>query len=249
MRICLRRLSELLADDQRGPTPHLCVSFAATSRLLVTVARVSAGFSNDGITREALEICSLLIDSEEEAFLEDRGFADALPAFIEGIQQSLRHLADPVEMESSMVEVLFNIASKLRLEPHVLRIWFRPEKPEEDDEELSDSERRTRLEEFPLFYMLLHYVPAEGRAGEFARMGLLYILETAGKSEDLERWVVEGDMAALMVSGLGALYSQLSRYVSSRPLIHNPVLIFCIVNLRCPTGRKKSRLYFCSRTV
>ena len=211
VRICLHRLAELLNDDQRGPTPHLCVSFSATSRLLVTIARISASFQNDAITHETLEICSLLIDSEEEAFLEDKGFADTLPDFIESIQRFLRRVGDP-ETESSMVELLFGIASKLRLEPHMLRVWFRPEKPEEDDEELSDSERRTRLEEFPLFYMLLHYVPAEGRAGEFARMGLLYIIESTAHSQDLEKWIVEGDMSALMASGLGALYSQLSRY-------------------------------------
>lgn len=209
-RICLRRIAELLNTDQRGPTPHLCISFAATSRLLVTVARVSAEFNHDGITHEALGICSLLIDSEEEAFLEDRAFADILPEFIESIQRSVRQLDDS-DTENSMVEVLFGIASKLRLEPHVLRVWFRPEKPEEDDEELSDSERRTQFEEFPLFYLLLHYVPAEGRAGEFARMGLLYIIESTSHSEDLEKWIVDGDMSALMASGLGALYSQLSR--------------------------------------
>ena len=162
----------------------------------------------------------MLIDSEEEAFLEDKGFADTLPDFIESIQRSLQRLGDP-ETESSMVELLFGIASKLRLEPHILRVWFRPEKPEEDDEELSESERRTRLEEFPLFYLLLRYVPAEGRAGEFARMGLLYIIESVAHSQDLEKWIVEGDMSALMASGLGALYSQLSRYG---------------VSLLCPVG-------------
>lgn len=210
-RICLHRMAELLNADQRGPTPHHCVSFAATSRLLVTASRVSAAFSSDGVTHEALDLCGLLIDSEEEAFLEDRGFADALPDFIEGVQRSLRRVGGDPGVESAMVEVLFGIAAKLRVEPHVLRVWFRPEKPEEDEEELSDSERRTRYEEFPLFYMLLHYVPVEGRAGEFARMGLLYIIESTAHSQDLEKWIVEGDMAALMASGLGALYSQLSR--------------------------------------
>ena len=209
-RICLHRLAELLNDDQRGPTPHLCVSFAATSRILVTVARISAAFQSDAITQEALHVCSLLIDSEEEAFLEDRGFADTLPEFIESIQKSLRRLGDS-DIESSMVELLFGISAKLRLESHLLRVWFRPEKPEEDDEDLSDDERRTRWEEFPLFYILLHYVPFEGRAGEFGRMGLLYIVEMATKSSDLEKWLVNGDMSALMASGLGALYSQLSR--------------------------------------
>jgi hypothetical protein len=210
VRICLRRIAELLTTDQRGPTPHLCVAFAATSRLLVMVARVSTAFNTDAITHEALGVCSILIESEEEAFLEDKAFADALPDFVESIQRSVRSLGD-TDAESAMVEVLFGIAAKLRIEPHVLRVWFRPEKPDDDDEELSDSERRTRFEEFPLFYLLLHYVPREGRSGEFARMGLLYIIETTAHSEDLEQWIVEGDMSALMASGLGALYSQLGR--------------------------------------
>ena len=210
-RICLHRLAELLNADQRGPTPHRCVSFAATSRLLATAARVSAAFGSDGVTHEALELCGLLVDSEEEAFLEDRGFADALPDLIESARRSLGRVGGDLGAESATVEVLFGVAAKLRVEPRALRVWFRPERPEEDEEELSDSERRTRYEEFPLFYMLLHSVPAEGRAGEFARMGLLYIIESTAHSQDLEKWIVEGDMAALMASGLGALYSQLSR--------------------------------------
>lgn len=190
--------------------------------------RVATAFSESGITAEALDICALLIDSDEEALLEDRGFADALPAFVQSVQRSLLHSVmlgaasagmgelDVMQKERetteiAMVEVLFGIASRLRLEPHVLRVWFRPEKPDEDEEDLSDDERRTRKEEFALFYKLLHYVPYEGRAGEFARMGLLYVVEAASKSVDLEKWIVEGDMAALMASGLGALYSQLSR--------------------------------------
>ena len=211
VRICLQRLAELLNEDQRGPTPHLCVSFAATSRVLVTVARISAAFQNNAITQEALGICSSLIDSEEEEFLEDRGFADTLPELIESIQKSVRHDGNP-GLESSMVELLFGITAKLRVEPHVLRVWFRPEKFEEGDEELSEDEKRTRWEEFPLFYTLLAYVPSEGRSGEFGRMGMLYIIEMASHSSDLEKWLVEGDMAALMASSLGALYSQLGRY-------------------------------------
>ena len=135
VRVCLHRVAELLSDDQRGPTPHLCVSFAATSRILVLVAKVSAAFENVGITKEALGLCSSLIDSEEEAFLEDHGFANTLPEFHESVQKSVRQAGD-LSIESSMVELLFGIAAKLRVEPHLLRVWFRPEKPEDDDEEL-----------------------------------------------------------------------------------------------------------------
>jgi hypothetical protein len=69
----------------------------------------------------------------------------------------------------------------------------------------------TNKEDFPLFYLLIDYVHHEGRVGDFSRTGLLYIVESASTSEELERWIVESDLATLMASGLGALYSQLSR--------------------------------------
>jgi hypothetical protein len=211
-------VAELLHDDTRGPTPHLCVAFAATSRLLVIVLRIASAFVNDGITHEALGICSLLIDCEEEAFLEDRGFAGVLPQFFRSITRTVPGTED-VETESALLEVLFGIASRIRLQPEILPVWFKPRSNDSDDE--SDNEKSGdpgsggRHEDFPLFYQLLYYVPAEGRVGEFARMGLLYLIESASHSERLERWIVEGDMATLMASGLGALYSQLSRYESS----------------------------------
>lgn len=60
----------------------------------------------------------------------------------------------------------------------------------------------------------------EGRVGDFARTGLLYIIEAAYTSGDLEKWIVESDLATLMASGLGALYSQLSR-------LFFPQALFC----------------------
>lgn len=51
----------------------------------------------------------------------------------------------------------------------------------------------------------------DGRVGDFARTGLLYLIESASSSKALERWIVESDLATIMASGLGALYSQLSR--------------------------------------
>jgi hypothetical protein len=55
------------------------------------------------------------------------------------------------------------------------------------------------------------YVHSEGRAGDFARTGLLYLIETASRSKDLEKWLIESDLDTLMATGLGALYSQLGR--------------------------------------
>ncbi|KAJ5289263.1 uncharacterized protein N7443_009516, partial [Penicillium atrosanguineum] len=46
-----------------------------------------------------------------------------------------------------------------------------------------------------------------GRAGDFARTGLLYLIETASRSKNLEKWLIESDLATLIPTGLGALYT------------------------------------------
>jgi len=213
--------------------------------------RIASAFVNDGITHEALGICSLLIDCEEEAFLEDRGFAGVLPQFVRSITRTVPGTED-IETESALLEVLFGIASRIRLQPEILPVWFKPKladsDDEADDEKTGDSGSGSRNEDFPLFYLLLYYVPAEGRAGEFARMGLLYLIESASHSERLERWIVEGDMAALMASGLGALYSQLSRYDASEGLKHWPKLTLVGI-LRYPTRKKRHLLFLLFRVA
>ncbi|KAK9240817.1 Retinoic acid induced 16-like protein-domain-containing protein [Lipomyces kononenkoae] len=79
------------------------------------------------------------------------------------------------------------------------------------DELISDLRTSHNRDDFPLFYFLLEFIHHEGRAGEFARTGLLYIIELALPSSPLEQWILESDLGTLMASGLGALYSQLSR--------------------------------------
>ena len=70
----------------------------------------------------------------------------------------------------------------------------------------------TRRNQFPLFYVLVQYVHNDGPVGDFARTGLLYLTETASRSNPLETWMIESDLAPQMASGLGALYSRLSRH-------------------------------------
>ena len=146
--------------------------------------------------------------------MEDRSFAEAVTTLISNIPKSAPLSAD-LEVESMTVEVLFTIASKIRLKPEMLRVWFTPKVHASRIDEKDNSEEtpvtRGCKEEFPLFFLCLHHIPYEGKTGEFARMGVLYIVEAASHSENLEHWIVESEMAAMMASGLGAMYSQLSR--------------------------------------
>lgn len=155
-----------------------------------------------------------LIDSEEEDFVENETFSRSLMNLLVRITgaNSIR-LGSDTEVE--VVELSFNITTKIRLDPEILPAWFTTQDREESQNGSHDSHEKftgkTQKEDFPLFYLLIDYIHHEGRIGDFARTGLLYIIEAASSSVALEQWIVESDLATLMATGLGALYSQLSR--------------------------------------
>jgi hypothetical protein len=181
------------------------------------VSRIGAVAQHEGVIREAVGVFQALIESEEEGFLENDRFAHALMVFVERMTGSGNPFVGE-DTEGEIVELLFGIAAKIRLQPEILPIWFRDrEQSRRRRESLEGGEKEkdfvgmTSKEDFPLCYQLIDHVHHEGRMGDFARTGLLYIFESASKSEELERWIVASDMPTLMATGLGALYSQLSR--------------------------------------
>lgn len=159
--------------------------------------------------------------------MDSKVFARALVDLVRNKASSMKDVE-----EGTLVELLFGAANRIRLQPEILSAWFNPNATEElkqaqaaayesagmsaEDAAIQagkedDFAGTVRKHDFPLFYLLIDYVHHEKRAGDFARTGLLYIIETATKSRDLEKWLIESDLATLMASGLGALYSQLPR--------------------------------------
>lgn len=138
------------------------------------------------------------------------------------------------DTEIRVVELAFNITTKIRLEPSILSAWFKTHRHDgaaQDGEVQDESAKfagKTQKQDFPLFYVLMDYIHNEGKVGDFARTGLLYIIESASSSVELEQWIVESDLSTLMATGLGALYSQLSRklVIDHEPQNLPPVLAF-----------------------
>lgn len=144
------------------------------------------------------------------------------------------------------MELIFGVVNNIRVRPDILPAWFVPKVKDKDKDRYRDRETvaetvadttaaddaresgsrefagAMRKDDFPLFYLLVDYVHREGRPGDFARTGVLYIIETASRSRDLQRWLIESDLATLMATGLGAQYSQLSRYVMILQLLLSP---------------------------
>lgn len=211
----LQELTHILSDESQRPLPHPCIAFSATKQLYVPIAKIATTSYNEWIIKEAVLFFATLIESEEEAFVESDAFAASLTNLLVKITgaNSIRLSS---ETESRVVELAFNITTKIRQEPHILSAWFKSQRnatsPDEKSQDSRDRfEGHTKKQDFPLFYLLIDYIHHEGKVGDFARTGLLYIIEAASNSVALEQWIVESDLSTLMATGLGALYSQLSR--------------------------------------
>ena len=185
----------------------------ASSQIYEVVAKAALRFLTEQSVHGALDFFNILVDSHEVDFVLDDDFAGAFADFVSDIPR-LGPVLSSEHITGIAVEILFGIAAKIRLRPEVLNVWFVPKRKGAHafPEATSDLESREAYpNEFPLFYLLLSYVHYDGRIGDFARTGLLYLIESTAHSEDLEKWVVESELAALMASGIGALYSRLNR--------------------------------------
>ena len=203
----------MLLDESRASAPHPCIEHAASLHIYVAATALASLDPNGAAARETINFLNVLVDSEDEDFLRSPAFADATIGL--AVKMSAFE-GGSAETKAVLFELLFSIAAKLRLRPAYMKYWFKPDMRREEG--LSTKISGTRpfhpREEFPLFYLLLNNVHIERRVGEFARTGLLYIIESAAHSETLEKWIIDSDLAAMMASGLGALYSQLNRHVN-----------------------------------
>ncbi|KAL4933328.1 uncharacterized protein BDV17DRAFT_106755 [Aspergillus undulatus] len=203
-RNCIERLNSVLSDESRGPAPHPCLSYAASSQIFVTVTKLALSSYDEAMLRSSTVFFNTLIDSEVDGVVDNQLFARAL---VDLVRRADKQSED---IEGRLVELLFGIANNIRLQPTILPAWFAPRGEDEDQNTGAVEFAGTmRTDDFPLFYLLVEYVHHAARAGDFARTGLLYLIETASRSKDLERWLIESDLATLMATGLGALYSQL----------------------------------------
>ncbi|KAH7141267.1 Retinoic acid induced 16-like protein-domain-containing protein [Dactylonectria estremocensis] len=233
LEIRLQELTNILSDESRRPLPHPCIQYASLKQIYIPIGKIATTSYNEWIIKEAVLFFATLIESEEEAFVETPTFSASLTNLLVRIT-GVNSVRLGLDTESRVVELAFNITTKIRLDPEILPAWFKtqraagPHRDEKDRDSRDTFVGRTQRADFPLFYILMDYIHHEGKVGDFARTGLLYIIEAASSSGPLEQWIVESDLSTLMATGLGALYSQLSRKLVIDHLPHDlpPILAF-----------------------
>ncbi|KAF8455358.1 Retinoic acid induced 16-like protein-domain-containing protein [Terfezia claveryi] len=209
----IKRLNEMLLEEEKRSDRH-CMGFAYQQQVYIALSKIGQIARLD-VVKETITTFSTLVDTQDENFLGQESFALSLMNFMGKTSQRLDSA-----FSNEFVKLLFNITAKIRQAPAILPIWFTGlgggdrGDGREQYESLGKHQKFqgvTNKDDFPLFYLLIDFVYSEGRVGDFARTGLLYIIEAASPGSELERWMIESDLATLMASGLGALYSQLSR--------------------------------------
>lgn len=216
LEIRLQELINIITDETRRPLPHPCIQYASQKQIYITIGKIATSSYNEWIIKQTVLFFATLVETDEEAFVETPAFSASLTNLLVRITgvNSVRLASDT---EAKVVELAFNITTKIRLDRDILSAWFktddreRPREPPNAAEQHDNFAGRTQKQDFPLFYILMDYIHHDGKVGDFARTGLLYIIESASSSEQLEQWIVESDLSTLMATGLGALYSQLSR--------------------------------------
>lgn len=115
---------------------------------------------------------STLVDTEEEEFLGNDEFAKCLITLVQRVTGSGQNIVG-AEIEADVVELLFGITAKIRLQPQLLSAWFSSNPKLVVNGGASGQKSKfvglTQKEDFPLCYELLEHVHHEGRVGDFAR--------------------------------------------------------------------------------
>ncbi|KAL2760359.1 hypothetical protein ACRALDRAFT_1027579, partial [Sodiomyces alcalophilus JCM 7366] len=243
----LHELTNILSDEARKPLPHPCIQYAAKKQIYVPIGKIATTSYNEWIIKEAVNLFATLVETDQESFVSTPSFSASVTNFLVRIT-GLNSIRLGSDTEAEVVELAFSITTKIRMDRDILPAWFEPAVDRNDgragpqsaaQDKLENFVGRTQKQDFPLFYILMDYIHHEGKIGDFARTGLLYIIEAAASSESLEQWIVESDLSTLMATGLGALYSQLSRKLVIDHLPHDLPPVLALSDYQHPVSNQE----------
>ncbi|KAI8079793.1 Retinoic acid induced 16-like protein-domain-containing protein [Halteromyces radiatus] len=215
----LRQMVDMLVDEearQEQNTTEVCMEYFLKTGVLQYLVNMSEKMDYpEGIRGEAIRTIASMVDLLDERFLVHNAVhrpTIKLLRFcvLEEGQSDIYH--------EDLVDLMYIICSKIHGLPALLNIFFHdkrwlttPQKTlqqPETDTTTHSADKKPEYE-FLLFSYLLRFVHLEGRSGDFARTGLLFLIEMA--TGQLGEFILVSDFANTVAAGLGALYSQLPR--------------------------------------
>ncbi|KAI8139326.1 Retinoic acid induced 16-like protein-domain-containing protein [Fennellomyces sp. T-0311] len=190
----LRQMVDMLVDEgarqEEDNTTGVCMEYFLKNGVLHYLVSVAEKADYPvGIRGETIRAVANMVDLLDDRFLVHN-------AVHRPTVKLLRFcVLDQDQYHEDLVDLMYIICSKIHGFPALLNIFFH---------------HTPAIDEFLLFTYLLRFVHREGRSGDYARTGLLFVMEMAS-TDHLGDFILSSDFATIMAAGLGALYSQLPR--------------------------------------
>ncbi|ORY84972.1 Retinoic acid induced 16-like protein-domain-containing protein [Protomyces lactucae-debilis] len=151
-----------------------------------------------GLARSVAGFLTSLVESQDDDFLTHEVVCKAHLRLLRFLGH-LRIPADSEEARESMMELLFAICQKIRHFRPLLAMFFDADAwRARNDRPNAES---CQEDEFLIFHLLASQMHRTGRAGDFARAGLLMIVESANDSDEVQRWIAESDFPTVQIDG------------------------------------------------
>ena len=162
--------------------------------------------TNSKIKKEVIICLSQLLDANDDEFSGRNIVLNCLNHI------ALDYYPDP-EYDANLVYLLFSISTFLKSNPSLLHKLL-------ENKAYHIAYRTPSKEQSPAFHALLNYTHFDGATGDFARTGILNFVEVLVKEPQFQDWVESNGLPEVMAAGLGALFSQLTRYHLFRGRLH-----------------------------
>ncbi|KAK9717923.1 hypothetical protein K7432_005869 [Basidiobolus ranarum] len=220
---------EIRADEG---TTGVCMEYALKNNIIDSLVQLSEADMPPGIRGETIRAVSNMINLLDDKFL----IHNAVHAPTLKLLHSCMNDRTQYELYSEeIVELMQNLCYKIHGYPDLLHIFFHDKEWLKTPQKTTPVSQKTtnklynlaKMEnsrpnspsklsepkaeyEFVLFSYLLMFIHKEGKAGDYSRHALLYIIELATGA--LRDFILKNsDFCTIVAAGLGAFYSQLPR--------------------------------------
>ncbi|KAI9298976.1 hypothetical protein K502DRAFT_298817 [Neoconidiobolus thromboides FSU 785] len=224
-----------LEDDQTGA----CMEYMLKHGVLNILVNISESDFPLGIRGETIRFVSTLVNLLDVKFLIHSPIhIPTLKLLKLCIKEDTDNQMDKFNnfYVDDLIDLLYTLCSKIHSSPPLLNIFFYDKKwlttPQKQGSPLNKEEIANLTGEYTndedikpkiilnendspqyeclLFSYLLRFVHREGKSGDYARTGLLFLIEVAG-GNFRDYILYHSDLCPILSAGLGALYSQLPR--------------------------------------
>ena len=177
--------------------PEKCVVYAFEHDIFAALVRIGK-LTNSKVKKEVIICLSQLLDANDDEFIGRNIVLNCLNHI------ALDYYPDP-EYDAHLVYLLFSISAILKSNSSLLHKLI-------ETKSYQIAYRAPSKEQSPAFHALLNYTHFDGATGDFARTGILNFVEVLVKEPRFQDWVENNGLPEVMAAGLGALFSQLTRY-------------------------------------